>query len=562
MRAAIYARYSSDSQRESSLVDQIRVCRQEAERLGYKVAEVFEDAALSGQLNENHRPGSQAMMDAAKGKAFDVLIVDDLSRLSRDTGDALRTLRRLEFWGVGLVARADGVDTVRNPKSSRLLFGVKSAFNEEFLRDLAEKVHRGMEGRVRVGLSPGGLPYGYRSEPIVDDRGRVTGHRRVIHPEEAKVVTRIFGLYADGRSPRAIAIALNEEGIAPPGSRWANRTTRQAKTWSYSAIVGHRRLGKGIINNGLYVGKLVWNKSRWLRDPDSRKYTYRARSKNEWVEVDVPELRIIPQDLWDRVQMRLTLRDGVAGGVRNRNNIGHYLLSGFVKCAVCSGAFTKNNRSYRCANHRNRGDRACDNTRGVMAERLERIIVTALRERLYTSENLKVIIERVRDELLERAKQETRPDRSGERAKELRAVEREVENIKQAVRLGKATGSLLEMLEDAERRRSALLAGRDSPEHHDDLRARLEKVLNELPQRVKEHLDNLETLLARDQVDRGKEVLAALGTEVLIGPDGVAEIRGDLGKAIGPMGPELHSMAGAEGFEPPTSGFGDRRSAS
>ncbi len=94
MKAAIYVRYSSDNQRESSLEDQERLCRQEADRLGYSVVEVYEDAALSGTLGEDQRPGFAAMMEAAKRKAFDALIVDDSSRLSRDTSDALRALKR------------------------------------------------------------------------------------------------------------------------------------------------------------------------------------------------------------------------------------------------------------------------------------------------------------------------------------------------------------------------------------------------------------------------------------------------------------------------------------
>ncbi len=87
MRAAIYVRYSSENQREASLEDQERLCRQEAERLGYAVTQVYKDAALSGQLNEALRPGFSAMQEAAKRHEFDVLIVDDASRLSRDQSD-------------------------------------------------------------------------------------------------------------------------------------------------------------------------------------------------------------------------------------------------------------------------------------------------------------------------------------------------------------------------------------------------------------------------------------------------------------------------------------------
>ncbi len=188
---------------------------------------------------------------------------------------------------------------------------------------------------------------------------------------------------------------------------------------------------------------------------------------------------------------------------RGRRNVGKYLLSGFVKCAVCGGAYAKANRSYQCSNHRNRGDRACTNSRGVLAERLERVVIAALRERLYTPRNLKAIIERVRDELMERTKQQARSTRPDDLAKELRAVETEIENIKQAVKLGKATESLLSMLEDAESRRKVLLSGQDSPKP-EDARDRLERALAELPERVEAYLEDLETLLARDQVERGR----------------------------------------------------------
>src|SRR5574340_800540 len=129
LKAAIYARYSSENQRETSLEDQERLCRQEAERRGWIVVAVEHDAALSGQLSEDRRPGFQRLMAAAQRREFDVLIVDDTSRLSRDTADALNTLRDLEFLGIKFVARADGIDTSVNGKGTRLLYTIKSAVN-------------------------------------------------------------------------------------------------------------------------------------------------------------------------------------------------------------------------------------------------------------------------------------------------------------------------------------------------------------------------------------------------------------------------------------------------
>jgi len=179
---------------------------------------------------------------------------------------------------------------------------------------------RGQGGRVRAGLSPGGLPYGYRSEPVIGSRGKVDGYRRVVHESEAGVVRRIFELFvrdAGGRphSTREIAQLLTAEGIAPPGARWQNRTVRQATTWSSTSLVGYRRLKKGLLNNPIYIGRPAWNRSKWLRDPDTKRETYRPTPAAERIEVEVHNLRIIPQDLWDRAQARLKMYDLPGRGV-------------------------------------------------------------------------------------------------------------------------------------------------------------------------------------------------------------------------------------------------------
>ena len=232
------------------------------------------------------------------------------------------------------------------------------------------------------------------------------------------------------------------------------------RTWSYTSIIGHRRLQKGILHNVLYMGNQTWNKSRWLRDPDTKQYQYRLRPVHEWVSCDVPELRIVPQALWDRAQLRLALND--LPRVNPRQNVGKYLLSGFVRCAECGGPYSKSSHSFR-SNHRNHGNLACTNRIGVTVRKLERQVIDALRKKLYTPENLSVVVAQVRDELMARVKQEERAIAGMDRTKQLRKVEREIENIKAAVRMGKATNTLLGMLEDAERRRQALQGGREAP---------------------------------------------------------------------------------------------------
>src|SRR2546422_553424 len=112
--AAIYTRFSSDNQKDSSLEDQERLCREEAKRLGLQVVRVYSDKALSGQLSEDQRPQFREMLEDAKAKQFSVLLVDSISRLSRNTSDAMKLLERFQSWGIGLVGRTDGINTLQN----------------------------------------------------------------------------------------------------------------------------------------------------------------------------------------------------------------------------------------------------------------------------------------------------------------------------------------------------------------------------------------------------------------------------------------------------------------
>ncbi len=536
MKAAIYARYSSEGQREASIEDQVRECAEAIVRRGYEVVAVFQDKALSGSLGEEQRPGFQQMMEAAKSKTFDVLIVDDSSRLSRDTSDALRTLKVLDFYGVKFIGRSDGIDTTQN--ASRLLFGIKAAMSEEFLRDLAAKTHRGLEGRARKGYSAGGLPFGYRSQPVYGERGEIVGYRKIVHESEAAIVRRIFRLFVGDEAPgplsaRAIACRLNEERVPPPGARWKNKTARQALTWSHTAILGHRRLAKGILSNALYIGKALWNRSQWLRHPITKGYTYRVRPQDDWIEVDLPELQIVPKELWDRAQARLALHDRIRILGRPRH-VQTYLLSGFLRCGVCGAAYSVRSRhAYGCTTNHSRGDVVCPNRLRASRKTLERLVVAALRDRLYAPENVGPLLDQVHAALVERIRRERQASQQDDRAMTLRRLDAEIENVKTAIAMGKATPILLEMLEERDRQRRALLA--EQPDANGDVEAKLARILAGLPARIARAVADLETLLTARQVERGKDILAALGAEVVLTPtaEGLeAEIRGNLRQAV------------------------------
>ncbi len=175
-----------------------------------------------------------------------------------------------------MVAVASGLDSVANPKAAKMLVmanGMAAAAE----RDMnAERQRRSLAGYVLRGMHAGGAPYGYRSRPIIEGgdgpegTGKVVGHELVIHEGEAEVVRRVFRLFAEGKSSRQIANLLNAEGVPPPGARWKNRTTRVARTWSHTAIASSPKRGLGILNQEKYIGRVVWNRTTWPQDPDTR----------------------------------------------------------------------------------------------------------------------------------------------------------------------------------------------------------------------------------------------------------------------------------------------------
>ncbi|MEI6670214.1 MAG: recombinase family protein, partial [Acidobacteriota bacterium] len=249
MKVAVYARYSSENQRDASIADQFRVCREFAGRQGWRIEREYSDHAVSGATLL--RPGFQAFMAAALRKEFEVVLAEALDRFSRDQEDTAGLFKRLTFVGVRIVTLAEGDIT-------HLHIGFKGTMNALFLKDLAEKTHRGLRGRIEAGKSGGGLCYGYRVVRSLNGDMLATGERE-IEPAEAVIVMRIFREFVSGVSPKEIAKRLNREPVSGPcGGKW-----------SPSTIHGHHARGTGILNNELYVGRLVWNRLRYVKDPDT-----------------------------------------------------------------------------------------------------------------------------------------------------------------------------------------------------------------------------------------------------------------------------------------------------
>jgi site-specific DNA recombinase len=448
MRAAIYARYSSDSQRAASIEDQVRLCRERSEREGWTLYRTYSDAAVSGA--SMLRPGIQALIADAREGRFDVVVAEALDRISRDQEDVAGFFKRLTHAGVAIVTLAEG-------EIGHLHIGLKGTMNALFLKDLADKTRRGLRGRVEDGKSGGGNSYGYDVvHSLAGDGSLVRGERRV-KADEAAIVERIFRDYVGGKSPRAIAFALNEEGVAGP----------RGSGWGASTIHGNKHRGTGILNNELYVGQLVWNRLRYSKDPDTGKRLSRLNPTESWIIRDVPELRIIDQDLWDRAKQRQTEHSVATqdddGQRLNRAHRPRTLLSGLLKCGSCGGSYSKISQDhFGCITARNKG--TCKNRLNIRRDRLEAQILDGLGTKLMDPELFKVFAEEFHREV-NRLRIEAGAHITAAKD-ELQQISRKTAKLVNAISEGapaKALAAELQRLESREEELERLLAEQASP---------------------------------------------------------------------------------------------------
>ena len=448
LRVAIYARYSSDNQRDASIEDQIRLCKQRITQEGWQLEQVYRDAALSGA--STLRPGYQALLTAARDGGFDVVLAEALDRLSRDQEDIAGLYKRLKFAGIKIVTLAEG-------EVSELHIGLKGTMNALFLKDLAAKTHRGMQGRVAAGKSASGLSFGYRAARQLDSNGEVKRGDRVIDDAEAAIVRHIFQSFAEGLSPIAIAKALNAEAVPGPGGR----------PWQDTTIRGHAARGTGILRNELYVGRLIWNRMQFIKDPATGKRVSRMNDASAWVTKDVPELRIIDQPLWDSVQQRLAgIREVHGASDPDRPKYwetrrAQHLLTGKMFCTSCGGALSAVGRDYlACGAARKRG--TCSNTVGIRRSTVESAVIDALRANLMEPDDVREFVEAFTSEW-NRVIAESNAGRAHDQNR-LTTIQRKIDKIIEAVMDGFRTEEMKQQLEALSQEKAKLQARLSAPQ--------------------------------------------------------------------------------------------------
>jgi site-specific DNA recombinase len=509
VRTACYARFSSDLQRETSLEDQIRSCREYAAQhgFGWQDNQIFTDAAISGASLDG-RAGLQALLTAAasRAKPFDVLLVDDSSRVARDLADALRVIQLLKFAGVRVIYISQAIDSAS--EQAETLVAVHGLIDSVFLREMATKIRRGLIGQLERGYSTGGLHYGYRSITIPDPSGQLDSHghpRRLgvqleIHEDEAAIIRRIFTLYADGFGVSRIVDQLNRDSTG--------------RRWKYTAV-------RRVLSNERYLGRQIFGKHRHERVPGSRNKVQRTRPRDEWRVMERPELRIVSDDLWARVvqhnqrareyyryQPSRSLLRGRPG------NSSRHLFSGFLRCGICEGTVVivhtgHGSPRYGCLRRSKEGASACTNGLTIRAKIAEPALVAGLQAELRRPETLAYITERLATEL--NGVMDTRPARREALEVTRRDAREKLRNLVAAIEAGAGSPTMFQAIRDREAELGALeqhLATLDEP---------LSDRLAVIPTWVREQLSDAAALLG-ESPERAKMEFQRLGIRFVVHP--------------------------------------------
>lgn len=335
-RAAIYARYSSHNQREASIEQQVKACRELAVRLGLDVVETYEDKAISGK--SDRRPSFQRLLRDAEKGYFDCVLAWKSNRMGRNMLQAMTNEARLKDWGVRtFYAEEDFDDTAAGRFALRNMMNVNQFYSE----NMAEDITRGMMDNASKCLSNGALPLGYKA----GENGRI-----VLDKAQAAVVQEIYTRVACREPFVDIAADLNRRGIK----------TKRGGPWTKSSFYT-------ICRNERYRGIYIYDDVR--------------------VEGGVP--RIVSDGLFYRVQEVLKVKK-TPQSARHHTGAEDYLLTGKLFCGKCgrpmtgvSGTSRSGEMHYYYTCQKRRREHACDK-KNVIREQIEKSVAQAIKQYMLT----------------------------------------------------------------------------------------------------------------------------------------------------------------------------------
>ena len=375
----IYCRLSNDDERDGesvSIENQKLLLQSYVRQRGWNEIAVYCDDGYSGTNFD--RPGVKRLIEDAKAKKINLILVKDLSRFGRNYIEfGQYTDYLFPSLGCRFIALNNGIDTMSDNGSTDVMCFL-NLFNEFYSRDTSKKVKAVKRACAESGKFMGTYPaYGYKRDP--EDK-----HHLVIDEETAPTVRRIFAMRAAGTGFRAIAVTLNEEGVLPPGALYYQRKGRSDPRnvnhkWAETTV-------KALIRSEVYIGNMVQGKTGTL-SYKSRKLI--NKPEEEWIRVEGTHEPIISREVWDTVvsiDKKKVRKTPPTDGIRS-------IFTGLVYCADCG--FKMRNHierftykdgtpgrysSFICGNYARSGKSACT-IHSIYENVLEELVLTDIREK-------------------------------------------------------------------------------------------------------------------------------------------------------------------------------------
>ena len=405
MKAVIYARYSSDNQREESIEGQVRECLAFAERKGYTVIRTYIDRALSGTRADN-RPEFQQMISDSTLREFQYVIVWKIDRFSRDKFDSVKYKYALKSSGVSVISATEPID---GSPEGQMMESVFEGISVYYIKDLAQKTSRGMtENAIKGKFNGGTLTFGY----TIDEN-----HHFQLDPVNAPIVLDVFTRYSEGETIRSILDDIN------------SKMSNNGRKFTYHFL-------NWMLNNRRYLGE----------------YKFQDTVNSEAIPP------IVTQELFDKCQHRLNVNKHKAGSFKNNKE--KYLLTGKIFCGNCgatisgisgTGKCKSIYRYYKCMNVKKH---KCSK-KPVQKEMIENIVLNAAMDIFKDKALVKRISKACFD--LQSKKSPMLPALK----RRLKENQKEIKNLMTAIKAGivlKSTKSELEKLEAEQEQLEANIA--------------------------------------------------------------------------------------------------------
>ncbi len=422
LKAAAYARYSSDNQRDESIDAQIRAINDYAQRSGYEIVKVYADKAKSATTDK--RPEFQQMIQDSNLQLFDAVIVHKLDRFSRDKYDSTTYKRKLKKNGVRLLSVMENLD---GSPESVILESLLEGMAEYYSKNLAREVMKGMKETAYQCKHTGGIPpLGFDIDPET--------RKYVINEKEAKAVREIFALYLDGYGYRKMVTILNQKGY----------TTKKGRPFGKNGI--HE-----ILRNEKYSGIYVFNRSA-SKDDFGNRNNHQDKDDEAIIRIEGGIPAIISKEDFQKAMVKMAANKRHPGFYRAKEI---YLLSGLIFCGECGHAMQGNHRkesknrpkyiSYRCGN-RDR-TKQCDN-KEIRKEYVEMYVLDQLQKQIFNEKAIPRLVQLLNDY---QAKSDIQNAWDLHDLEEhLAVIKQQIDNIVRAIEQGFYQGSFKERMTQLE----------------------------------------------------------------------------------------------------------------